>query len=388
MTARLAHERERRAELLSGLRAPFDAGFDHDAWLAACARASALEKVAWNGALFNRGEVIGRPLPPADEPEAYILVSGDGSQIMPDRHKPVPYYLIQIGGVCLVYGRSPDSDLQAAIGRAEERWVELVSDPARLYGADRDGELVSASDISTERDLREIEWLAERCEDLGRSGLQVIAVADGQIVPFALLNDRLNERRRRELLDRVTRALERARRSGAWLAGYIDRPGSAAVARACALANIPHDSVSATVLGEANTRLAGVFDRHVFESVLASGQRSAAFSPTWRVNDALGRHAMVACYLNVSDISARSSIARLEFPAWCSAPDQIDRVCGAMVRHAAVGGGWPLILKLAHEAARVSEQDQHDIDEWVQRGALEAGLLLSESAKQASKDLL
>lgn len=97
---------------------------------------------------------------------------------------------------------------------------------------------------------------------------------------------------------------------------------------------------------------------------------------------------MAACYLNVSDIRARPAIARIEFPAWCSAPEDVDRVCGALVRHAVVGGGWPLILKLAHEAARVSEQDQRDIDEWVQRGALEAGELLSESAKQTSKDLL
>jgi len=377
-----AQARETAAEKLRRIFAP---SFEADRWVAACAIASRLENVAWNGAMFNLGEPVNAFVPFGAEPQTYALLSADGSQILPDRHKPAPYYLIQVAGACIAYGgNEANSD---AIRQTEQKNTELVSDPARLY--DARGEIIRPGEIANERDLREIEWLADQCESLSRAGWQVMAIADGQIVPFVLLNDALPPRKQREILDRLTRALDRIQSSGAWLAGYIDRPNSNALVHAAALANVAPDDVSAERVRKSEEGAAGVFDRHILENVLPAGRRTALFEPTWQVNAKLGVHAMRACYANFGDGSdvGHPVIARLELPEWCARAHVLGAVCGAMRRHAHMGAGYPFILKAAHEAALVSKDDQKQIDELVQQSLIEAGVFATSSYKQEAKDL-
>lgn len=381
-----AQTRESAAEKLRRIFAP---SFEADRWVATCAIASRLENVAWNGALFNLGEPVNTFVPfgapDGAESQRYALLSADGSQILPDRHKPAPYYLIQVAGACIAYG---ENDKNAdAIRQTEQKYTELFSSPDQLY--DDKGEIKRPGEIANERDLREIEWLADQCQNLSRAGWQVMAMADGQIVPFALLNDALPPKKQREILDRLTRALERIRASGAWLAGYIDRPNSNALVRAAALADVPPDGVTAERVRKTELGAVSVFDRHILEKVLPPGFRTALFEPTWQVNNKLGAHAMRACYANFGYDSdaGHPVIARLELPEWCATPHVLSAICGAMRRHARMGAGYPFILKAAHEAALVSKDDQKQIDDLVQQSLIEAGIFAARSFKQEAKDL-
>lgn len=385
-TSRFRAAETARREQIERLLRVFTPEFDADALTAACLAVSSDSSLRWNGALFNLGEPVNRPIPFGDEPAQYALLASDGSQIMPDRHRPVLFAVIQIACACVVYGRRADDSpaLAEAIRLAREKNIQMMGESELL----RDGsdDIVSAGEIALERDLREIEALAERCEAFQRAGLRVIALADGALAPFALLNDaRLRAGDRR--LARFTAALGRLRQAGAIVAGYIARPGSSALAQTCALAGVPYqEAASAARREDARARL--VLDRHLLERALPARHRTACFTPTWTINgaDFLGRdgHTMRAFYINVGD--NKPEIARVELPAWCADAASLDALTGALDRHTRMGGGYPFILKAAHEEAVLSRQDQREIERRLQSELQREGVLTSPSPKQKAKD--
>jgi hypothetical protein len=367
---RLRSNRDARARDVASLRRALEPDFDASALAAACLAAAAGAKKSWNGALFTHGEDINRQFACGREPDDYALVASDGSQIMPDRHKPVLYAMLQVACACIIYGQA-----SGRIDSATTRDARLLFED-ELYDADT-GELIAPGELATERDLREIEALAARCETLAAAGLRTIALADGALIPFVLLNDsRLRPGDRR--LARFAEALGRLRDAGAVVAGYIARPNSNAVARACALAVGARDEPAPP----------GLLDRHLLEGVLKPGWRGARFQPCWTVNgdEFLGRrgHTMLAFYLDVG--AGRPEIARVELPAWCASAEQLDALTGVLARHARIGGGYPFCLKAAHEEAIITRQDQREIDARIQFEMAEQGMLAMPSPKQEAKD--
>ena len=185
-----------REEQATSLRRIFAPGFDVATWMQTCETTAKLE--GWSGAVFNTNEVATQQFAFGDEPTRYVLISADGSQILPDRHKEFQYYYVQAGAACIVYGqetqgsahiraREGDEILQTAIRNSQQRKQELVYDSARLLG--KDNRLISPGEVSNKRDLLEIELLAQCCEQFAAAGLRPVALADGNIVPFALLNE-------------------------------------------------------------------------------------------------------------------------------------------------------------------------------------------------------
>ncbi len=375
-----------RREQMDRLLQVFRPGFDTDALTAACVAVSSDTGLRWNGALFNLGEAINHPVPCGKEPEQYALIASDGSQIMPDRHRPVLFALIQIACACVVYGcRKDDSPaLAEAVRRAGDKDIQMIGEDALLR--DDSDDIVSAGEIALERDLREIEVLAERCEAFHQAGVRVIALADGALVPFSLLNDaRLRPGDTR--LARFIAALSRLREAGALVAGYIARPGSNALAQTCALAGVPYQDAAAAVRRR-DDRARLVLDRHLLEHTLPARHRTACFTPTWTINSAdfLGRdnHTMRAFYLNVG--RGKPEIARVELPAWCADTDNLNALSGIIDRQSRLGQGYPFILKAAHEEAVLTRQDQREIERRLQNELQQQGLLSTPSPKQEAKD--
>ncbi|MGQ9816320.1 MAG: DNA double-strand break repair nuclease NurA, partial [Candidatus Roseilinea sp.] len=162
---------------------------------------------------------------------------------------------------------------------------------------------------------------------------------------------------------------------------------SNAIAQSCKLAGVPYQDAAAAVRrGDDRARL--VLDRHLLERVLPAGHRTACFTPTWTINGAeyLGRdgHTMRAFYLNVG--RDKPEIARVELPAWCADAASLDALTGILDRHCRMGGGYPFILKAAHEEAVLTRQDQREIERRLQSELQEQGVMAAPSAKQESKD--
>ncbi|MGQ9902823.1 MAG: DNA double-strand break repair nuclease NurA, partial [Anaerolineae bacterium] len=375
-----------RREQIDRLCRAFMPDFDADALAAACVAVASDTSLKWNGALFNLGEAINQVIPFGKEPERYVLLASDGSQIMPDRHRPVLFALIQVACACVVYGypQGDSPELAGAVRLAQQKDIHMLGESELLREGSDD--IVGAGEITLERDLREIEVLAERCEAFQRAGVRAIALADGALAPFSLLNDaRLRPGDRR--LARFTAALGRLRQAKAVVAGYIVRPGSNAIAQSCKLAGVPYQDAAAAVRrGDDRARL--VLDRHLLERALPSRHRTACFTPTWTINGAeyLGRdgHTMRAFYLNVG--RDKPEIARVELPAWCADAASLDALTGILDRHCRMGGGYPFILKAAHEEAVLTRQDQREIERRLQSELQEQGVMAAPSAKQESKD--
>jgi len=397
MAVRSAEGRKTRDQQVTRLRRIFAPEFDASeasALESAIAAVTQLSTVKWAGARFTSNEVINQFYPTGTEPEDYALIATDGSQIMPDRHKAVQYAAIQAAAAGIVYGHAAIPDRLPEALAAIKRKPITFKDETQLY--DDAGELISPGEINTERDLMEIELLATLCETLHAAGLRPIAVADASIVPFALLNEqfvRNSPRRAAELLERIIGALNRMRACKAIVGGYIDRPNSNALTRTCALADAPIEALTdkrrlSDLLKRSDQNIRGISDRYLLEPLLQPSMRTALFEPTWLVNGPsyLGQsgHTMMCCYLNVG--SARPAIVRIEMPEWCSDANSVGSMTKVMERHANMGGGYPLILKAAHEEAVLSPSDERAIDHMIERGMIEEGILAMPSFKQEAKD--
>lgn len=383
-----AREPQRQASA-ADLRAIFQPDFDHEAWLATCQYAA--QSADWVGALFNQDEPVNVMRPFGQVPTQYALIAGDGSQIMPNRHAAVQYYFVQAATACIVYGVDP-ANKSAALLKAEAdaklKPNHLEFDINKLYEND---ELISASVVSNRRDALEIEILAERCKAFAEAGVQPIALADGSLVPFSLLNPAFMRDRvkARPIVERLTEALNTMRKAKALVAGYVDRPDSNGVVKAARLAGKPQSLISKQSLKQLEDGAWPMFDRELYREVLPAAQRGALFDPGWMVNgkDWLARpnHSVRACYVNFgTGTGDRAMIGRIEMPIWCA--PQADVIAAVLYRQANLGNGYPFILKAAHEEAVVTREDQQTLETLIQMELRERGITTDISLKQAAKN--
>lgn len=335
------------------------------------------------GARFSAGEDASNVFAcgaASDMPSAFALIAVDGSQILPDRHKPAMWALARASAVCIVYGRGPDPALARALsGEPVLRfWPE-----DELWTSGRDGEALSAGEINTERDVLERELLAERCEAARAMGLLPVALTDGSLLPFSLLNDRVwgnrPDPRTLATLRRVSAALTRMKAAGSLVAGYIERPNSASVVKASAAVGgiVPVPPTA--------------FDRHLYERLLGPAQRGALFDAGWRVNgpDLLGGdgNAIRAMYARLEPAVSRPNIIRLEVPEWRCGPDHLASLTAILARQTRLGGGYPFLLKAAHEEAVLTRRDQAELDTALLAAMQRHGVRVVASLKQSAKEL-
>lgn len=180
---RARHHREGRLEQLC---APLRAGFSGaDALLETCRIAAEVAELRWSGALFNAGEPINQQFPFGQEPSRYALIASDGSQILPDRHKAFLFAYVQAGCAGFVYGEH-GHPLVEELRRLKRSRLMAESE---LFDA-QTGELKPPTEVINQRDLMEIELMAQACRMARDAGLQPVVVADGSLVPFALLTSR------------------------------------------------------------------------------------------------------------------------------------------------------------------------------------------------------
>ncbi len=377
-STKIARSQKERVHRVSQLRAFFEPTFEIERWQAACQFAT---REKWSCA--KPTDEIGNALYDIDasrEPTRYALISSDGSQIMPDRHKPYLFSVVHVKCVCVLYGVAPD---ESAILTAQDQATQsLLQINAEDDLRDANGELIASGEISLQRDLAEIEQLAEACERLTHAGVNCIALVDGSIMPFTLLNEHVPERKAVSIAERVVRALNRIRACGALIAGFIDRPNSNALTRGVALALRNSDKTAAETF-------ISIGDREWLQGTLPKMKRTALFDPDWQ---SLGAryiaehgHALHFCYVNLSD-NPNENIARVEIPTWCV--HRLDEILAALARQSSIGSGYPFCLIAAHQEAVISRDIQKQIEKSLEGELLDRGLTSHSSSKQQAKDRL
>jgi len=302
--------------------------------------------------------------PPA---RGVTLVAVDGSQIPPDRHAAVLYYLIQVGGMIFRYdGQAPTPHSEATLYFKERE----------LY--DDEGLLITGQ-LGMRRSVAEATYLAELVEETraAQAPSPILALNDGPLLwPYSG-----RSREEETAFPAYLAALDHIQKCGGVPVGFVERPGGSPLVELLRLgqATVP-DEVSPHVLT----------DRALLAQALAPGERSVWLTRSSATNDRHARagQAVWFCYLNVGE-RGFPVIARIEVPDWAARQDAWMETLHAVLLHQArLLHGNPYVLARAHELAVVTGQDKAALESILHRRLLEKGLVVRVSEKARQKAYL
>ncbi|MCL5429287.1 MAG: DNA double-strand break repair nuclease NurA [Chloroflexi bacterium] len=311
------------------------------------------------------------PLPKA--PAQATVVAADGSQINPNRHQAVNYFLVNIGAITMLAGSGQPPNLRT------DSYLHFAEYSASgTYSDDQ---------VGLERDKGERVLLAQLAAAAKEQ--PVITLTDG---PLELWGGRSRDPEEiasfEKNLNKYLEALEALHKTGAATAGYVDKPRADLVVRALEVAATP-DTQLADIRKQRPLR--GVTDNDLFAGILKPGERSAIFGLQTHLSDRYADSlALHFFYLNVGSEKA-PWLARVEIPAWVMAnSDSLNALHAVLMQQCGILAGrpYPYVLHRAHEIAIVSREEKEQLTNMLV-GELQAqGVHVgSASHKQALKDL-
>lgn len=299
--------------------------------------------------------------PPAQSPERAVIVAADGSQIYPDEQAPVHYYLLNVG--LFVYRHGVDA-------LPEQHTIPtLVYHKSKVH--DQYDNVISNPTVDARRTVAEMQHLAEAAWDLRHEpGGPPVALYDNRLL-FSANTDILDGG---DLVNRYLASLTHMQDSGAVLAGYIDNPvRGRVVLRLLYLLSLKDEAdvkLHERQLAQGGD-LEGLRDKHLFNSLLNPGERSALMvqnSPNNLAYRQRGESYEIAFfYLKVGD-AAHSNIARVDVPLWVARdPALVERLHALLLHQCTLQGRnpYPYALTRADELARVTGKDRAKLDELI-----------------------
>jgi len=224
---------------------------------------------------------------PSARPESVTVIGVDGSQIFPDRHAAVLYYLIQCGALIFRYdGSLPEPKSTECLHFEDD---ELF---------DERGYLISNDVIGTQRTVQEMMFVADLCnyERKNHPQTQVFALVDGPLLwPYIGRGQHITPE-----FETYLSALTKIRQTEVVPVGYIDRPGGRWLLNLLWVNQLPTEEP----LPRADTcPLHSLSDARLMEMLLAPGQRTPWYK---RHNQAQNKHSRAGheiwfCYLNLGE---------------------------------------------------------------------------------------
>lgn len=323
------------------------------------------------GHSFNRAYPA--PAPPSD----FSVLATDGSFILPDRHSPARFYLINIGRVHLHYGAIPGADLSAA---AELRYREQELQV--------DGRIpVNSAILGMRRAADELAALAQLALASTRPA---VALQDGTLILWGLSGQEPVVRE--WVLDDFLAAMDDLRDRGVPVASYISYPGGKDVTDALRISvcDFPErgraincDECGMERAIPACQIIPTVPDRHLFEHVarLQPGDRSDVYRSRSKILQHYREHAIHFFYLHTG-----TEIARVEIPEWVAKhPPHLDLIHALIYDQCLRGRGYPSVLQEAHEQAVIGVEERRAVETLVEEALARLGITMLRSAKDTSK---
>ena len=298
------------------------------------------------------------------------LIAADGSQIVPDRHAALQYYVINVGAIAM----------QVGSGNTPEIFTDT-----ELHMLDEfEDTFFSDSQVALQRDVAERKKLLEIAKKYSGT---IIALTEGQLELWGSVdsdNSRDFEKSLQDYLD----ALKEMEKQAVITSGYVDKPGANWVVRLLELAKIPQDELNNL---KKYHPLLGVTDLWLFSQILGKHERSAIFRLQAKSAEKyIGSISIHFFYLNVGD-EKKPKIARVDVPLWVvNDTEALNNVHGSLIEQAKIMGNepFPYLLHRAHEIAVVTHKEKEEIDQML---AIEirnhGGEVGEKSGKQSAKDL-
>jgi hypothetical protein len=298
------------------------------------------------------------------------LIAADGSQIVPNRHDPLQYYVINVGAIAMQIGSG--------------NTPEVVTDTELRVLDEFDDTFFSDSQVALQRDVAERKKLLEMAENYSGT---IIALTEGQLELWGSV-DNENAREFEKSLQDYLNVLAQLQKKQIIAGGYVDKPGANWFVKLLEIAGTPPEELKNV---RKNRLLAGVTDLWLFSQILGKHERSAIFAlqakSAEKYRDALAIHFF---YINVGD-KKYPKIARVDVPRWVAEnPSMLNVLHAVLVEQSKIMGNapFPYLLHRAHEIAIVTHREKEEIDRLLSRDILSSGGELGEkSGKQSAKDL-
>jgi len=310
-----------------------------------------------------------RPCPAL--PSHYTIMAADGSQILPSRHKAIPFCVVNVGVIIARMGSGDPPDCLMH---------SLLVDYPKLFSAD--GGLVNDDMVSLWRDHAERLALMDHIDGLSAP---IITLTDGLL---GLYMGSRSDMDAEPYASEIYQAYKDLESLGVIAAGYIDKPGSDLIGRMFSLLRMPDDEITRF---DAKTRYyKGIPDAVLLSRVLSNpGERSAIFKVI-STQDRKSENDLEVHFFFINIGTAENPyLVRVEIPGWIVRfEDRIDFLHAAIVHEARVldTHPYPYILHRAHELA-VIHMDEHDeVERLLIEAYSEQGIPLGvQSNKEANK---
>lgn len=293
-------------------------------------------------------EALDAIFPAPEPPSQATILAADGSQINPDPHGWVLYYLINIGS--LVYrhgsGQAPDA----------------ASEPRLAHAVDKAGVPLAADRLDARRDLAELQKLADMAE-AEPAGDLLVALLDSTI-GLRAWSANIPQAEQEMLQQRYVAHLERLRLLGVALAGVVSRSRRAGMVSLLDLAR--QEELPADV--PAVSPFQGITDQMLWGD-LKPGERSALFVQQ-------GKSPVYFFYLNtaspetlpIADLEAEP--ARIELPDWVALNrDKLGLVHALVYDQCRINNGYPYALTRADELAVILNEEREALEMMILQAA-------------------
>jgi hypothetical protein len=282
----------------------------------------------WQGALDDTVSVRAHTHP-------YTVVATDGSQIYPDRHQGVSYFVLNSGTASFCYGTGPAEVLLESAPRIVTQFDDLF---------------ITEDIVNCRRAELEFEVGLAASKALMRAhpDLPCTFLCDGSLIFWHLesKSPALKER----FLHRYIALLEEFYQARVPIAGYISLPKSKELV--ALLKNSIALKVGPVGIQE---ELLATLDTDLCSSMLKPSERSTVYTHNSALALSYPSH-LVPCfvYLHVGD-----EIARVEIPRWVAEDSLLrERVLAIIVDQALKGNGYPIALAEAHEQAVIKNHER------------------------------
>jgi len=312
--------------------------------------------------------------------DAYTVVAADGSQIMPSHHEVHTCYLLNIGIAAITYGGRTAPVLESI--------PFLYSRPDDLYPlVDRRRFHIDELYVSMERTILEIETLADKALLMKSTGVAVLALYDGSLIPWSV--EKLSDGYQNRYVERLSAALERLQQQAIPLVGYLSQSRSADLVNCLRIWQCPYPSSNCRLhcdhLNEDDFPCSEIWpasDRQLLREHLQPADCSAIFLSGAGVSRFFGKEDRICfSYLNVGE-----EIARLEFPRWVYDDELLASALSMVLSQTKKGLGYPVSLAEAHHLAVIRGADRDQFFDLMTRQLLALGVSgLRTSIKEAKK---
>ena len=298
------------------------------------------------------------------------LIAADGSQILPDRHAAIQYYVINVGALAMRIGSGASP--------------EVFTDTELHILDEFEDTIFSESQIALQRDVSERKKLLEVAQ---KYAAPFIALTEGQLELWGAA-DVDNSRDFEKTLNDYLNALKEMENQNVITSGYVDKPGANWVVRLLEIAATPKDELRNR---KRKPLFPGVTDRWLFGKILGRHERSAIFAlqakSAEKYKDSIAIHFF---YLNVGD-EQKPVIVRVDVPFWVvQNKEALNMLHCALIEQTQIMSHkpFPYLLHRAHETAVVSMREKEQVDQMLALAIRNNGGEIGEiSGKQSAKDL-